>query len=372
MKYQEMFQDRELARSLAKKIQDFRLDKPIKFMEVCGTHTMAIHQFGLKSLFPKNLELLSGPGCPVCVTPVEYLDKAIALAQNPRVIIATFGDLFRIPGSYSDLRKTRARGGKIQIVYSPLEALDLAKTHPEQEIVFLGVGFETTLPGIAKAIKDAALNHIDNFSVLTSTRTIPMALRSLAASSELALSGFILPGHVSCIIGETPYQFLASEFKTSGVITGFEPLDLLYAIYELLETHRRGEAKILNLYPRAVKPQGNLKAQALIAEVFEPADLNWRGIGVIPQSGLKLRDNFEAFSAEHRFKVTVPASKENPACICGAILRGSKNPLNCPLFGKACTPEEPVGACMVSTEGTCAAFYKYGSLPLSGLESFTE
>jgi len=361
MKYQARFQDQALARPLIDKIRNFRLEQPVKFMEVCGTHTMAIHQFGLKSMLPANLHLLSGPGCPVCVTPVEYLDKAVTLAQDPKIIITTFGDMLRVPGSYSDLRKAKALGGKIQIVYSPLEALKIAESKPGKEVVFLGVGFETTLPGIALAIKEAERKRIKNFSVLTSTRTIPSALKSLAGSRELALSGFILPGHVSCIIGETPYQFLASEFGISGAITGFEPLDLLYSLYELLKSASTGEAKILNLYPRAVRPQGNLKAQALINEIFEPCAINWRGIGNIPESGLQIKAQFADYSADKRFPLELPPTQENPACRCGEILSGIITPLDCPLFGKACTPEEPIGACMVSSEGTCAAYYKYGN-----------
>jgi hydrogenase expression/formation protein HypD len=341
-------------------------DQPLRLMEVCGTHTVAIFRSGIKTLLPEAIELLSGPGCPVCVTPTAEIDQAIALAREKAVILATFGDLMRVPGSSSTLQQERGEGKAIQVILSPLDALQIAAEHPERVVCLFAVGFETTSPTIAAAVKEAVRQGITNLYLLPSQRTIPPAIRALLAKGMSMIDGFILPGHVSVIIGEAPYRFIAEEFGIPGVITGFEPLDILEGIYMLLKQKKEGRAAIEIQYRRAVAAEGNEHARAIMEEVFALVDANWRGLGVIPASGLALRQAFTPLDAVRHFDLPPLSEGEQgdpPGCLCGAVLQGNRRPPECPLFGTQCTPENPIGACMVSTEGSCAAYYKYGGRP---------
>jgi hydrogenase expression/formation protein HypD len=355
------FRDPEIARGFLDRIESLSagVEQPLTLMEVCGTHTMAIHQHGLRALLPKKIRLVSGPGCPVCVTPVDYLDHAVALCREPNITIATFGDMVRVPGSSSSLLNEKARGADVQILYSPLDALKLATENPERQIVFLGVGFETTTPTIAGTISEAARLQLKNFSVLCAHKTMPAPMAALTADEDLQIDGYICPAHVSAIIGVEAYRPLAEDYATPCVVTGFEPLDIVQGIEMLIAQISTGESRVENQYRRFVKTTGNLKAQALSAEVFEPCTANWRGIGPIPDSGLKIRAKYAAFDAALKFSVEVEEPQEPKGCCCGEILKGKLTPQQCPLFGGRCTPENPVGACMVSSEGTCAAAYKY-------------
>jgi len=336
---------------------------PIKLMEVCGTHTMAIAKSGIRSVMPDNLILSSGPGCPVCVTANEDIDRAIELAKQPGVIVTTFGDMMKVPGSYSSLAKERSAGRDVRVVYSSLDALELAAAEPDHMVVFVSVGFETTTPTTAICVKRAAADGLDNFAVFSASKTVPEALRVLANDPEVGINALILPGHVSTNIGLAPYQFLADEYSIPGTVTGFEPIDVLLGIEELLSmlldiAHGK-PARISNSYGRAVKAEGNVVAIAAMNEVFEPVDANWRGLGVMPDTGLKLREQYAAFDALKRVPIDPPEVRETPGCQCGQVLRGILLPPECRLFGRGCTPEHPVGPCMVSSEGSCAAFYRY-------------
>lgn len=356
------FRDRELVRGLAELIA--RLvegrDRPLSFMEVCGTHTMSIYQFGIRSLLPPGVRLISGPGCPVCVTPVGYVDRAVAYARQPETIVATFGDMLRVPGSTSSLMQERARGADIRIVYSPLDALALADKNREKRIIFLGVGFETTAPTIAGTILSAAERDIDNFFVLAAHKTIPVPMRILSADPELAIDGYLCPAHVSAIIGAEAYRFLAEEQRVPCVVTGFEPTDILQGVAMLVRQVVEGRSTVENQYRRFVSPEGNRKAKELLSRVFVPSDAVWRGLGMIPGSGLEIAPAFARYDAEKSVPVEVEAPQEPDGCLCGEVLKGKITPFDCPLFGTTCTPEQPVGACMVSSEGSCAAAYKYG------------
>jgi hydrogenase expression/formation protein HypD len=331
-------------------------------MEVCGTHTVAIFRSGLKSILPANVRLISGPGCPVCVTPNEYLDRAIALSRLDDVTLTTFGDMMRVPGTSSSLERERAAGRDIRVVYSTTDALEIARKNPDRRAVFLGVGFETTVPTIAVAIREAQRHGIGNFSVLCSHKLIPPALKLLAQSKDLKVDGFLLPGHVSTIIGTEAYEFLASEHRIPATVAGFEPLDLFQGVYLLLAQIAKGEARIENQYSRSVKPQGNTVALRLMEEVFERTDAAWRGIGVIPGSGLRIREQFGNHDAEKSIPVVLKESREPAGCLCGLVIQGRKLPSDCPLFAAQCTPRSPVGPCMVSSEGSCQAYYKYGRM----------
>jgi hydrogenase expression/formation protein HypD len=351
----------KLAALLLQKITELA-DHPLRLMEVCGTHTVAIFRSGIKSLLTDAVELISGPGCPVCVTPAGEIDRAIALARRQEVILATFGDLMRVPGSSSSFDQERARGADIRIILSPLDAVEIAAKHPDQAVCFFAVGFETTSPAIAAAVKEARRRGLGNFYLLSSQRLVPPAIRALLSAGKAAIDGFILPGHVSVIIGKAPYCFIADEFGIPGVITGFEPLDILEGIYMLLRQKKEGRAAIEIQYSRAVKAEGNPRAREVMAEVFVPADACWRGLGVIPQSGLMLREGFVDKDAARVFDLPYVEAGDPPGCLCSEVLQGLRRPPDCPLFGTRCTPEEPVGACMVSTEGSCAAYYKYGGI----------
>lgn len=362
MNYQDDFRQRELVQGLAGRLRRLvaGCGRSMAFMEVCGTHTMAIYRFGLRSLLPREIKLVSGPGCPVCVTPNDYLDRAIALCRLPDVITATFGDMMRVPGSTSALLEERAKGADIRIVYSPLDAVAIAARNRDKRVVFLGVGFETTAPTIAGSILTAAAQGLTNYFVLAANKTIPIPMQTLAADPELAIDGYICPAHVSAIIGADAYKPLAELYHTPCVITGFEPADMLQGILMLASQLLAGESRVENQYSRVVRPEGNPKAQAILSQLFTPCDVPWRGIGVIPGSGLAIREEYRRFDAEKMLPVEVEPTKEHPGCSCGEILKGKLAPQECALFGKLCTPENPVGACMVSSEGSCAAAYRYG------------
>ena len=354
------FRDPEIARGLIGAIEATAAKLPhVKIMEVCGTHTVAIAKNGLRAVMPYNVTLLSGPGCPVCVTANEDIDVAIEFAKQPGVIVTSFGDMMKVPGSYSSLAKEKADGRDVRIVYSPLDALSLAKREPDKQVVFVAVGFETTAPLIAAAILRAQEQGIENFSIFSAHKTVPLALAALVNDPEVQIDAFILPGHVSTIIGQQPYEFLAEEYKVPGVITGFEPVDVLQGVYMLLKQLEEGRAEIEIGYHRGVMPEGNLTAKALVEQVFEPIDADWRGIGVIPGTGLGIRPEYDHYNAVKRIPVTPPEPKEIKGCQCGEVLRGITLPYQCRLFGKGCTPEHPIGPCMVSSEGSCAAYYRF-------------
>jgi hydrogenase expression/formation protein HypD len=336
-------------------------DGVMTLMEVCGTHTMAIYQHGIRALLPPQIRLISGPGCPVCVTPVDYVDHAVALSRRPQTIIATFGDMVRVPGSSSSLLQEQARGADVRIVYSPLDAVAMAEKQPHMSVVFLGVGFETTTPTIAGSIIEARRRDLRNYFVLTAHKTIPGPMAILADDPQLQVDGYLCPAHVSAIIGADAYEPLAQVHGVPCVVTGFEPLDMLQGVAMLARQITSGAARVEIQYSRIVRRGGNARARQVLMEVFEPCDARWRGIGVIPASGLGIRAAYAAFDAALQLPVEIEASREHPGCLCGEILKGKLVPGDCPLFRTVCTPEAPVGACMVSSEGTCAAEYKYGS-----------
>ena len=362
MKFQDEFRNKGLVQNLAASIRRMagQLNAPVNFMEVCGTHTMSIYQYGIRSLLPENVRLVSGPGCPVCVTPVSYLDQALSCAADPHTIVATFGDMLRVPGSRSSLMEERAKGADIRIVYSSLDALALAKNNPERQIVFLGVGFETTAPTVAASILEAARLGLSNYCVLAAHKTMPAAMEILTADPELALSGYLCPAHVSTVIGGKAYKPLAEKHHIPCVVTGFEPADVMQGIEMLLAQVLAEESRVEIQYSRAVTWEGNPKAQRILELVFEPCDALWRGLGNLPGSGLAVRPELAPFDAEKALGLAAVEEQENPACRCGEILKGKLAPFDCPLFDKLCTPETPVGACMVSSEGTCAAAHRYG------------
>lgn len=360
IKYIDEYRNPELITKAAKRIRAITPNKIINLMEVCGGHTITIFKFGLKKLLPENIHLISGPGCPVCVTDSEFIDRAIEIAKFSDVIITTFGDMVRVPGSYGSLQSARAGGADVRTCYSPLEAVEIAERNPAKEVVFLGIGFETTAPNIASAILNANSRHISNFSVMSGHKTMPKAMQSLLDSGEIRLDGFICPGHVTAITGPEIYQFIADEYKIPCVVAGFEPLDMLEAIFRLIKQIVERRAEVENQYRRAVKPGGNRKAQRIMAEVFEPCDTIWRGMGNIPRSGLQIRSKYRQSDADYKFQVKLPPTKSVSGCICGDIMRGVKIPPECRLFRKICTPDNPQGACMVSAEGTCATYFVYG------------
>jgi hydrogenase expression/formation protein HypD len=350
------------ARNLVAQITSLlsKSDKTFRFMEVCGTHTMAIHETGLKSLLPENLKLVSGPGCPVCVTEKKFIDHAMLLAKAHDATLVTFGDLIRVPGSLGALANYRSEGGDVRVIYSPMDAVPIARALNPKPVVFLGVGFETTIPTIAATIKTAKAQSIDNLYTLRAFKTIHPPLRILAEKDDL--DGFLLPGHVSAILGSNCYNYLPDEFGKAGAVAGFEALDILLALKDLALMTVSGEPAIVNDYKRVVRDEGNPVARSIVDEVFQPSDALWRGLGLIPGSGMSFRPEYEAFDAAARFPVDVPEARDDPRCQCAAILTGARTPDRCGLFGKECTPEDPVGPCMVSSEGTCAAYYKYGAV----------
>ena len=352
------FKDPKLARGLIETIHRLAPEHAT-LMEVCGTHTVAIARNGIRDLMPEGLRLASGPGCPVCVTCNRDIDTVIALARIPNVTITTFGDMTRVPGSTSSLLAEQAAGRSVGIVYSPLDALAFAKAHPEREVVFVGVGFETTTPLVAMAIKRAKAMGLSNFTVFAAHKNMPGALELLVGDPTLELDALILPGHVSTIIGAEPYRFLAEKYGIPGVITGFEPVDVLQGIAMLVRQLHEGRAEIEIAYARGVMPEGNPVALAAIDEVFETCTATWRGLGDIPGSGYRIRDEFANFDAVRRFEPDVEPTRDPKGCRCGDVLRARIAPNECPLFRTVCTPENPVGPCMVSSEGSCAAYYRY-------------
>lgn len=352
------FKDPKLARGLIETIHRLAPEHAT-LMEVCGTHTVAIARNGIRDLMPEGLRLASGPGCPVCVTCNRDIDTVIALARIPNVTITTFGDMTRVPGSTSSLLAEQAAGRSVEIVYSPLDALAFAKAHPEREVVFVGVGFETTTPLVAMAIKRARAMGLSNFTVFAAHKNMPGALELLVGDPTLELDALILPGHVSTIIGAEPYRFLAEKYGIPGVITGFEPVDVLQGIAMLVRQLHEGRAEIEIAYARGVMPEGNPVALAAIDEVFETCTATWRGLGDIPGSGYRIRDEFANFDAVRRFEPDVEPTRDPKGCRCGDVLRARIAPNECPLFRTVCTPENPVGPCMVSSEGSCAAYYRY-------------
>ena len=361
MKYLDEYRDPGLAETLAARIRQVS-SRGVNFMEFCGGHTVTIARYGIESLLPEQVHLLSGPGCPVCVTPMELIDKMIALANQPEMIVTTYGDMLRVPGSSSSLAFERGRGADVRIVYSSYDALEIARSTPEQQVVFFGIGFETTAPATAAAVLRARQLNIDNFSVVSAHKTTPAIIKALLDTEELELDGLICPGHVSVITGTAPYIYAAEQRGVPCVISGFEPVDVLQSVLMLVEQVENGNSRVEIQYRRGVRPDGNEKARRLMSEVFRPADSNWRGIGVVAASGLALRDEFSKWDALARFPLEIPRTAEPAGCICGRILRGVASPSDCALFGKRCTPSMPVGACMVSSEGACQAHYRFGRI----------
>lgn len=358
MKYVDEFRDGRRAEALAAEIRRV-VTRPWVLMEVCGGQTHSIMRFGIDGLLPPEVELAHGPGCPVCVTPLEMLDRALAIAARPGVIFASFGDMLRVPGSGGSLLSAKARGADVRVVYSPLDALALAKRHPDRKIVFFAVGFETTAPANAMAIARARAEGVANFSALVSHVLVPPAMASILESPDSRVDAYLGPGHVAAVVGAHDYEALLQRFRVPVVITGFEPVDILEGILMALRQLEEGRAEVENQYARAVRGAGNAAAQRVVDEVFEVCDRAWRGIGVIPKSGLRLRPEFAAHDAEHVFDVANVSAEEPTACIAGLVLRGQKKPTDCPAFGTECTPERPLGATMVSSEGACAAYYAY-------------
>ncbi len=362
IKYLEEYRSREIAGGLMARIRQIAV-RPVRIMEVCGTHTVALFRSGIRSMLPDTVDLLSGPGCPVCVTDQGEIDAFVALAREPDVIVATFGDLMRVPGSGSSLQQARAAGSDVRVVYSAFDALDIARRNPSRRVVFLGVGFETTAPTIAATIVTARKRGLENFSVFCAHKRVPPALKALLSSGQVRIDGLLLPGHVSVIIGVDAYRDLVRRHARPCVVAGFEAVDLLQALVLLLEQIGDGRARLANAYPRAVTDGGNPKALEMMAEVFRPADARWRGIGVIADSGLEIRERFAAFDAARVFGITARRVPEPAGCACGEILTGGRKPPQCGLYATVCTPADPVGPCMVSSEGTCAAYYRYHRSP---------
>ena len=358
MKYLSEFQDPEAASRILREIKQ-AVTKPWVIMEICGGQTHAIVRYGIDRLLPPQIELVHGPGCPVCVTPLELIDKAIAIASQPNVIFASFGDMLRVPGSRKDLFIVKSEGGDVRVVYSPLDAVRIAREHPDKQVVFFAVGFETTAPGNATAVVQAKQERLNNFSLLVSHVLVPPAMHALLSSPLNRVQAYLAAGHVCTVMGWKQYELISSKFRVPIVVTGFEPLDLLAGILSAVRQLENGQASVDNQYARVVSREGNIAAQETVDRVFEITDRKWRGIGVIPKSGLKLRPEFAAFDAERRFSVNEIEVAEPADCISGLILQGLKKPHECGAFGKRCTPQTPLGATMVSSEGACAAYYSY-------------
>jgi hydrogenase expression/formation protein HypD len=358
MKYIDEYRDASLARPLITEIAK-RVTRPWVLMEICGGQTHTLMRYGIDEVLPPQVELVHGPGCPVCVTPLEVIDKALAIASLPNVTLVSYGDMLRVPGSHSDLFHVKASGGDVRVAYSPMEAVKIARVHPTRRVVFLGIGFETTAPANAMAVWQAAREELKNFSMLTSQVLVPPALRMLLASPQHRVQGFIAPGHVCTVMGMEEYEDLSRDFHIPIVVGGFEPVDLLEAISMLVGQLEEGRAEVENQYVRSVVREGNRPAQQIMARVFEVCDRKWRGIGVIPRSGLSLREEFAAFDAEKVFDVAAQDTDEPAECISALVLQGLKKPPDCPAFGQRCTPANPLGAPMVSSEGACAAYYQY-------------
>jgi hydrogenase expression/formation protein HypD len=358
VKYVDEYRDASLAQALARSIEA-RVTRPWVLMEVCGGQTHSIVRYGLDRLVP-SIELVHGPGCPVCVTPLEMIDRAHAIAVRPEVIFASFGDMLRVPGSSGDLLRLRSRGADVRVVYSPLDAVDLARKNPQREVVFFGIGFETTAPANAMAILQAHQENLTNFSVLLSHVLVPPAIASILQAPGNRVQGFLGPGHVCAVMGFREYRSLTDRYRVPIVITGFEPVDLLQGILLLVEQLEAGRAEVENQYARTVAEEGNGTARRLMSEAFEVVDRKWRGVGAIPKSGYRIRYEYRAHDAERKFPVCDIVTSESPLCVSGLVLRGLKRPSECSAFGRQCTPETPLGATMVSSEGACAAYFQYG------------
>jgi hydrogenase expression/formation protein HypD len=359
MRYIDEFRDLDIAKKIYGIIErEAKGLSQMSFMEVCGTHTMAVERFGIRSMLPENIRLISGPGCPVCVTPKNYIDKAIALAAIDDIIVFSFGDMLKVPGTDSSLLKQRAKG-KVKIVYSPMDAVEFARNNQDKKIVFLGIGFETTVPTVAASVKYAKSRKIKNFFVYSGHKIMPPAMKLLAKDKLVNIQGFLCPAHVSAIIGVRSYKEICRDYNIPCVVSGFEPLDILQSVLMLVRQAKSGKAKVENQYNRVVKASGNIKAMRLIYEVFSIKDSDWRGIGVIKNSGLGLSKKYREFDIEKKIDLPEVRTKIDKGCICGSVLKGIKTPLECKLFSKKCTPINPQGACMVSSEGACAAYYKY-------------
>ena len=353
-------EEKKAAKALLADIERLAEGRHLRYMEVCGTHTVAIFRAGLRQILPENIELVSGPGCPVCVTSDVYMDKAIAYAKMESVTVATFGDMLKVPGSRESLADARAAGADIRVVYSPLDALTAARENPQKTVVFLGVGFETTAPTEAAAVLSAQDEGLQNFCVLSAQKLVPPAMKLLLDAPDVHVDGFLLPGHACVVTGTRPYGFLADEAHKPGVVAGFTPLAILRAVWRLVRQTADGDARIENEYGSVVREEGNPAALAILARVYEEAADEWRGLGVIERSGLRMREAFADFDAERRLPVEVERVEKKTACRCGEVLRGAVRPTDCTLFAKACVPTHAVGPCMVSVEGVCAAWYKYG------------
>ncbi len=366
MRFIDEYRDAKLAQHYARLIAR-TVTRPWTIMEVCGGQTHAIIKFGIDELLPKEITLVHGPGCPVCVTPVELIDKAIEIASRPEVIFCSFGDMLRVPGSKTDLLSVKAQGGDVRIVYSPLDALKLAKENPNREVVFFAVGFETTAPANAMAVYQAFRQNIKNFSLLVSHVLVPPAIEAILSSPKNRVQGFLAAGHVCTVMGYTEYEPIAQKYKVPIVVTGFEPLDILQGVYMCVKQLEEGRYEVENQYTRSVRREGNTKAQELIREVFCVVPRKWRGIGEIPRSGLGLTEKYREFDAELKFGLTDRSVEESSECIAGLVLQGVKKPHECSAFGTRCTPEHPLGAPMVSSEGACAAYYRYRREQLSKL-----
>ena len=359
MKFLDEYRDRQIAAKLVDEIQRIQT-KPWVIMEVCGGQTHSIVKYGLDYLLPAQIELVHGPGCPVCVTPLEMIDRAHAIARRPDVIFCSFGDMLRVPGSNGDLFQIKAEGGNVRVVYSPLECLKIARANPEKQVVFFAIGFETTAPANAMAVWQAKAQSIRNFSILVSHVTVPPALTAILESPGNRVQGFLGPGHVCAVMGSREYEPIAARYRVPIVITGFEPVDLLEGVMMVVRQLEQGRAEVENQYVRAVYSHGNTGAQRMVESVFEACDRSWRGVGLIPNSGYKLKDEFREQDAERIFAVGDIRTREPEICISGQVLKGSKKPHDCPAFGTQCTPQTPLGATMVSAEGACAAYYNYG------------
>jgi hydrogenase expression/formation protein HypD len=366
LKYVDEYRDPELAKSIAAEITQASAGRPLKLMEVCGGHTHTIYKHGVEDVLPRNIDLVHGPGCPVCVLPMGRIDDAIAIAEQEDVIFTTFGDMMRVPGSKGSLLDAKARGADVRFVYSPLDALKLARQHPDREVVFFAIGFETTAPSTAVTLLRARAEGVRNFSIFCNHVMIIPAIKAILDSPDLRLDGFIGPGHVSMVIGLRPYGFIARDHRKPVVITGFEPLDILQSVAMLVQQIVAGKAEVENQYGRVVRPEGNLKALEAMAQTMELRPFfEWRGLGFITHSALKLRPEFAGWDAELRFAVPGVRVADPKACQCGEVLKGVLKPWECKVFGTACTPETPIGTCMVSSEGACAAYFNYGRFSMA-------
>lgn len=358
MKYLDEYRDPAQVKALLQKIEEC-VSQHWVIMEICGGQTHSFLRHGLDALLPSQIELVHGPGCPVCVTPLEQIDKAIAIASRPEVIFTSYGDMLRVPGSSTDLFSVRAKGGDVRVVYSPLEAVQLAEAHPDKEVVFFAIGFETTAPANAMAVLLVQRKGITNFSIITAQVRVPPAIEAILQAESCRVQGFLAAGHVCAVMGFHEYLPITEIFQIPIVVTGFEPIDLLQGLYATIRQLEAGQAQVENQYQRAVSQQGNTAAQQSIQQAFQPVDRKWRGIGTIPKSGWGLRPELATFDAELKFEVQNLLSQESPLCIAGEILQGLKKTVACPAFGKECTPQNPLGAPMVSSEGACAAYYRY-------------